>query len=125
MGADIADVNNDGWADLLATDMLAITHLKQKVQMGEEPDNAFAISLLPTPQYMSNALYLNTGMGDFLEATFLSNLAATDWARSPKFGDFDNDGWVDLFITNGQVRNYIHADDFERSRALFKTVSGG
>ena len=125
MGVDIADVNNDGWVDLLATDMLATTHFKQKVQMGEEPDNAFAISLLPTPQYMRNALYLNTGMGHFLEAAFLAKLAATDWAWSPKFGDFDNDGWVDLFITNGQVRNYIHADDYERNLALSQTKSGG
>ncbi len=125
MGADIADVNNDGWVDLLATDMLATTHFKQKVQMGEEPNNAFAISLLPTPQYMRNALYLNTGIGHFLEAAFLAELAATDWTWSPKFGDYDNDGWVDLFITNGQVRNYIHADDFERNFALYQTASGG
>jgi YD repeat-containing protein len=125
MGADIADLNNDGLVDLFATDMLATTHFKQKVQMGEEPDNAFAVSLLPTPQYMRNALYLNSGMGYFMEAAYLAELAATDWTWSPKFGDLNNDGWVDLFIANGQVRNYIHADDFERNSALFEGESGG
>jgi enediyne biosynthesis protein E4 len=52
----------------------------------------------------ANALYINTGTGRCLEAAFLAGLAATDWTWSPRFEDLDNDGRLDLFVTNGMYR---------------------
>ena len=53
---------------------------------------------------MRSALYLNTGTGRCLEAAYLTGLAATDWTWSPRFEDLDNDGRLDLFVTNGMYR---------------------
>ena len=61
-------------------------------------------------QTMRNMLYLNTGTGRFLETAFLSGVAQTDWTWAVKLADFDNDGRVDLFVTNGVSRNFTDAD---------------
>jgi hypothetical protein len=57
------------------------------------------------PQYERNALYLNTGTGHFLEAAYLAGLQATDWTWSPRLEDLDNDGRLDIFVTNGFNRD--------------------
>src|SRR5208337_2373146 len=62
------------------------------------------------PQYERNALFLNTGTGRCLEAAFLTGLAATDWTWSPRFEDLDNDGRLDLFVTNGMNREATNID---------------
>ena len=64
---------------------------------------------------MHNALYLNTGTGRFLEAAYLAGLAATDWTWSVRLEDLDNDGRLDLFVTNGMIREYANEDLLERS----------
>lgn len=112
MGADLADVNNDGLIDLLVGEMAATTHEKDMRAMaevrsrGQDPADGSA----EPPQYLSNALYLNTGTGRFLEAAFLAGLHATDWTWSLRFEDLDNDGRVDLHVTNGMFRE-IHNTD--------------
>ena len=53
------------------------------------------------PKYHRNALLLNTGKGRCLEAAFLAGIAATNWTWSARFEDLDNDGRLDLFVTNG------------------------
>ena len=77
---------------------------------------------------MRNALLLNTGAGVFREAACWAGLAATDWTWSVLFEDFDNDGWADLHVTNGMVREANNSDllnrmmqaesDAERIRAM-------
>ena len=57
------------------------------------------------PKYHRSALLLNTGTGHCLEAGFLAGIAATDWTWSPRFEDLDNDGRLDLFVTNGFPRD--------------------
>jgi hypothetical protein len=59
----------------------------------------------PTPKYHRSALFLNTGTGRCLEAAFLAGIAATDWTWSVRFEDLDNDGRLDLFVTNGFNRD--------------------
>jgi hypothetical protein len=66
------------------------------------------------PQYERNTLQLNRGMDRFSEIGYLAGIEATDWSWAPLFADFDNDGWKDLFITNGIYRrpndlDYINA----------------
>ena len=52
---------------------------------------------------MRNALYLNTGTHRFMEIAQLAGVANTDWTWSLKFGDFDEDGWTDLYVTCTKV----------------------
>ena len=112
MGSDLGDVNNDGLIDLLAADMAATTHQKdQRTMAGSRP-----LLLDPpdasgqAPQVMRNALYINTGTGRCLEAANLAGLAATDWTWSVRLEDLDNDGRLDLFVTNGMYRETHNMD---------------
>ncbi len=112
MGSDLGDVNNDGRVDFLVADMASTTHEKDQREMAasrslatDPPDGSTA-----APQIFHSCLYLNTGTGRVLEAAFLAGIAATDWTWSPRFEDLDNDGRLDLFVTNGMYREANNAD---------------
>ncbi|MFZ5495656.1 MAG: VCBS repeat-containing protein [Verrucomicrobiota bacterium] len=114
MGADLGDLDNDGHLDLLVADMAATSH--EKDQRGMAASRA-RTTLDPSadpaagaPQQPRNALYLSTGAGRAREAAFLAGLAATDWTWSVRFEDFDNDGRLDAFFTNGMVRELHNTD---------------
>nr|WP_148218277.1 FG-GAP-like repeat-containing protein [Opitutus terrae] len=119
MGGDLGDVNNDGLIDLLVADMAATTH--QKDQRGMAPSRVHAREVTSdstvAPQYERSALYLNTGTGRCLEAAFLAGVAATDWTWSPRFEDLDNDGRLDLHVTNGMNREQNNEDLLRRLMA--------
>ena len=116
MGADLGDVNNDGRVDFLATEMAAST--PQKDHRGMSEARARGQMEDPTPgraqHYMRNALYVSTGTGVFQEAAYLAGIAATDWTWSVRFEDLDNDGWLDLHVTNGMYREMNNADLLHR-----------
>ncbi len=104
MGADLGDVRNDGRIGLLVADMAASTHEKdQKFMAGEREGNRETSA--PTPKYNRSALLINTGTGRMEEAAILAGVSATDWTWSPRFEDLDNDGRLDLFVTNGFNRS--------------------
>ncbi|MBX3464206.1 MAG: VCBS repeat-containing protein [Planctomycetes bacterium] len=104
MGGDAGDVDGDGHLDFLVADMSMTTHKKAKVLMGDMNRVRDVLIHARPPQYMRNALLLNTGRGRFAEAGFLAGVASTDWTWSVLFGDLDNDGRLDLFATNGIAR---------------------
>ena len=110
MGTDVADINNDGLLDLFASDMAATTHYKAKVNMGEMDEQSWFLTSANPPQYMANSVYLNSGTDRFFEVSRLLGLGSTDWTWSVKFADFDNDGWIDLYVTNGMTRNWFNSD---------------
>lgn len=115
MGNDVADINNDGWLDFIGSDMSGTSHYKQKASMGDMSTTSWFLTH-PTPrQYMRNALYLNTGTSRFMEIAQLAGIANTDWTWSPKFADLDEDGWVDLFVTNGMNRDWTNSDTRRKS----------
>ena len=118
MGTDVADVNNDGLLDLMGSDMAGSDHYKSKLGMGEMDQFNWFLSSAKPAQYMRNALYINAGKGRFLETAHLAGVANTDWTWSLKFADLDNDGWVDLFGTNGMTHNTSNSDLQAKAKAL-------
>jgi hypothetical protein len=124
MGSDLGDVNNDGLIDLFVAEMAPTTHQKDQRTMAsmralleDPPENSAA-----PPQYMRNALFINTGTGRCLEAACLAGLSATDWTWSPRFEDLDNDGRLDLFVTNGMNRE-LHNVDLNSRKELAETIA--
>ncbi len=118
MGVDQGDVNNDGWFDLMTTDMAGSNHYKSKIGMGDMEKDGWFLRTASPRQYMRNSLYLNTGGKAFLEVAHMAGLAGTDWTWSVKFGDFDNDGWIDLIGTNGMTQDRTNSDFLKQSEAL-------
>lgn len=112
MGVDIADINNDGLPDVLNLDMLPEDNRRQKLLQLQENYESFQLMTGQglQEQYMRNMLQLNNGDGTFSEIGQLAGISATDWSWSPLLADFDNDGYKDLFITNGYLRDYTNKD---------------
>lgn len=107
MGSDIADINNDGWPDLITLDMLPAQEPLLKTSSGDDPLSIFNFKHKYGYhyQYSRNCLQLNTGAGRrFSDIALYAGVSATDWSWSPLIADFDNDGRKDLFITNGIQR---------------------
>lgn len=104
MGNDVADINNDGLLDILTLDMNAED---EKVLKSSESDEDIQIQRLRTEQYgyynqfMRNMMQVNQPDGTFKETALLSGVASTDWSWSALFGDYNQDGMQDLFISNG------------------------
>ena len=104
MGSAIADMNNDGWQDIITLDMLPADEKTLKSSAGDDPLDIynFKFSFGYYHQYSRNCLQLNAGGGkNFSDIALYAGVAATDWSWSPLAADFDNDGIKDLFVTNG------------------------
>lgn len=116
MGSDLGDVNNDGLVDFLVADMAVTSHERDQRGMATSRDLSHADTNDPNlaPQIPRNALFLNTDTGHMQEGAYLAGIAATDWTWSPRLEDLDNDGRIDLFVTNGMNREYQNADLRER-----------
>lgn len=117
MGSDLGDVNNDGHIDFFVADMAGTTHEKNQRGMADSRGKAnLAQNELgeTAVQQLYNALYLNTGRGRCLEAAHLAGLDATNWTWSPRFEDLDQDGWLDLYVTNGMDREQNNLDLISR-----------
>ncbi len=110
MGTDVGDINNDGRIDLLATDMAGSTRSRRMLMDQDLDNNRWFLERSSPRQLPRNALFLATGTERVLEVARMAGLYATDWTWSPKFGDYDNDGWLDLFIANGMSRDYLNGD---------------
>lgn len=117
MGHDIADFNNDGLSDIITLDMLPQDNEHRKKMSGPMNYNLFEYTLQTgyMPQYMRNTIQLNLGkINDqqykFAEIGQLLDLNATDWSWAPLMADFNNDGWKDVFISNGYLRDITDLD---------------
>ncbi len=112
MGNDIADVNNDGRPDIMTLDMLPEDNRRQKLLLAPDNYDKYALSVASGfhHQTMRNMLQINTGDGQFAEMGQLAGVSNTDWSWAPLLADYDNDGWKDLYITNGYVRDYTNMD---------------
>ncbi|MDT0553574.1 VCBS repeat-containing protein [Urechidicola vernalis] len=106
MGSDYADIDNDLLPDLLVLEMAAEDHERSKKNMATMSTSSFNYMVKSGyhHQYMINTLQKNQGNGKFSEISQLSGLAKTDWSWAPLIADFDNDGYKDVFITNGILK---------------------
>ncbi|RAK02813.1 VCBS repeat protein [Larkinella arboricola] len=112
MGNDVADINNDGLPDVFVLDMLPEDNRRQKLLFAPDNYEKFDLNLRTGfhYQYMRNMLQVNNGDGTFSEIGQLAGLSNTDWSWAPLLADYDNDGWKDLFVTNGFVRDFTNMD---------------
>lgn len=112
MGNNVADINNDGLPDIFTLDMLPEDNRRQKLLFAPDNYEKFDLNLRSGfhYQYMRNMLQLNNGNGTFSEIGQLAGISNTDWSWAPLWADFDNDGWKDLFVTNGYLRDYTNMD---------------
>lgn len=107
MGSDASDINGDGYQDLMTLDMLPRDEVVLKETEGD--DSMFNMqvhlnNLGYKDQYSRNMLQMNNSGEFFQETAILNNVADTDWSWSPLFADYNNDGYQDLFVSNGILR---------------------
>ena len=122
MGNDIADINNDGLADVIELDMAPADNYRLKMMNNEINYQTFQSSAQfgYMHQYTRNMLQLNQGprildndsIGSpiFSEVAYYSGIAQTDWSWAPLAVDVDNDGYRDLIITNGLPKDMSDLD---------------
>lgn len=113
MGSYITDVNNDGLEDIFVADMAVENPTRQK-QLFAVNQNYDKFNLMLKYglyyQYPHNSLQLNNGNGTFSEISNYAGVAETEWSWAPLIADFDNDGWKDMYITNGLKRDMTDWD---------------
>jgi hypothetical protein len=113
MGSSAADLNNDGKEDLFVLDMMPSDAYRQKTVIGYPPIMAYEkfCKEVPglIPQYTQNCLFLNTGFG-FEDIAYLTGTAQTDWSWGPLLADFNNDGNIDIYVTNGIPKDPNNGD---------------
>tara|TARA_B100001146_G_scaffold225239_1_gene248464 strand:- start:929 stop:4279 length:3351 start_codon:yes stop_codon:yes gene_type:complete len=129
MGVDMADINNDGNADVFITDMLPDGDQRVKSVMEFEGYNVFKLKQSKDfhQQYIQNTLQLNNGNGTFSEIAYYSGISATDWSWSGLMFDMDNDGFRDIFVTNGINHDLTDLDfvDFFANEIIQKMALTG
>lgn len=103
MGADIADVNNDGYSDIFTTDMLPLSDFRIKTTGAFDDIDMFnrKIGAGFYYHYVKNCLQLNSPSGNFRDIGNFSGVSASDWSWGALMFDMDNDGWNDILACNG------------------------
>ncbi|BAU53826.1 VCBS repeat-containing protein [Mucilaginibacter gotjawali] len=112
MGSDLADINNDGLLDMFTTDMLPENDYRLKTTTKFDEFDVYAAKFRSDfhHQFTKNCLQLNNGDGTFSEIADLAGVNATDWSWGALCFDFNNDGWKDVFVTNGISRDLTNQD---------------
>lgn len=129
MGVDIADINNDGLKDIFITDMMPETLERTKKVMEFENYDVFKLKQSRDfyQQYIQNTLQVNNGNNTFSEIAYYSGVARTDWSWAGLIFDMDNDGYKDIFVTNGIIHDLTDIDfvDFLANEVIKTLVVTG
>ncbi len=125
MGNDVADINNDMLPDIFTLDMLPEDNKRQKLLFA--PDNYEYFNMITkagfNKQYMRNMLQINNGNGTFSEIGQMAGISNTDWSWAPLFADYDNDGWKDLFVTNGFLKDFTNLDFIKYKSSIMQNAA--
>ncbi len=129
MSSDLGDINNDGYPEILTTDMIPDDDYRLKTT-GTFDNIDLYLSKQKAGlyhQYVKNVLQLNNRNGTFSEIGYYSGVDATDWSWGALFIDADNDGLNDIFICNGINRDLGDLDflDFFSSDIQQKMMATG
>jgi enediyne biosynthesis protein E4 len=128
MGSDLADVNNDGKADIFTTDMLpeGDERLKTTTSFDNYDLLTRKLNMDFFNQYMSNALHINDG-NHFTEISNFAGVSKTDWSWGALLFDMDNDGYKDIYVCNGIYHDLTNQDfmDFFANELMQKMVITG
>jgi hypothetical protein len=127
MGVDAADFTNDGLPDLAVVDMATPDHFRSKVNMASMDVNFFWYNIKELNRhygYMFNCLQINNGNGSFSSMADLAGVSKTEWSWASLLADFDNDGFKDYYISNGNRRNYQHNDIRKKIQSLKQSIQG-
>ena len=112
MGSDMADVNNDGYPDVFATEMLPYD--EERLKTTTEFENIDIHQLKQQrgfyEQFSQNTLQINQGNGYFKEVAHYAGVSASDWSWGGLIFDADFDGQQDLYVCNGISHDVIDQD---------------
>lgn len=129
MGADMSDINNDGFPEVFVTDMLPDNDYRLKTTSSFEPYQTYDLKQRRDfyHQYMQNTLQFNNRDGSFSEIAYFSGVAASDWSWGALLFDADNDGYRDIFVCNGIYQDVTDQDfiDFFASDIIQQMVLTG
>ena len=112
MGADLADIDNDGFNDIFVTEMLPSKYERLKSVTTFEDWNKYQYVVKNGyyHQFTRNVLHLNNGNQTFSEIGRFAGVEASDWSWGALFFDMENDGYKDLFIANGIYKDLTDQD---------------
>ena len=112
MGADMADINNDGFPDIFTTDMLPDDDFRLKTTFSFENEDVYRLKQKAGfyHQFFQNTLQLNNKNGQFLDIACYAGVNATDWSWGGLLFDMDNDGYNDIYVDNGIAQDLINQD---------------
>ncbi len=112
MGADMADINNDGYPEIFVTDMLPEDDQRLKETSSFESHDIYQLKKSRDfyNQYMQNSLQLNNRDNTFSEIAFYGGVAKTDWSWGALLFDMDNDGYRDIYVSNGIYHDLTDQD---------------
>lgn len=126
MGADIADLNNDGWQEVFVTDMLPEGERRVKTKTNFENWDKYRMNVEQGyyHQFTRNTLQLNNADGTFSEISRYAGVEATDWSWGALIFDANLDGRKDIFVANGILKDLTDQDyiDFYSDPAVVREV---
>ena len=137
MGCDVADFDNDLDDDLFVVEMLPWEHKRETMNLADMDEFRYYkfVEAGFHHQYMRNVFQMNNGivaggkpgaasLPHFSDIAWISGTAATDWSWTGLFADMDNDGWKDLLVTNGYLRD-TQDRDYKKKEKPFIESKGG
>ncbi|MFO1496885.1 MAG: FG-GAP-like repeat-containing protein [Verrucomicrobiota bacterium] len=111
MGVDMADIDRDGNVDIFVVDMFSREQARRQIQVATTTPVRWPVGSYDyRPQINRNTLQLNRGDGTFAESAWFSGVEASEWSWGPIFLDVDLDGYEDIVVMNGQLRDFQNAD---------------
>ena len=112
MAGDSGDLNNDGLIDFMVSDMRDHTHAGFMTGLEEMGRGLWEMERVPEliPQYMWNAVYLNTGTDRYEEVAHMIGVDATGWTWATRMADLTCSGREDIFLVGGMIRDFTNPD---------------